>query len=320
MGPGPGPGVRTSLAFLLFSFVDFLSSTFMSCTPLSVSGGVGPFPACQSLHTFLFSNPYQHTPNAHPHFNPDHTFDGQPIPPYRPAIVHAGTGAQISWARVRADSLRVARAVREITGEPVRWEDVKERVGEPVHAPRTTLLLHLPNTLSWPIIAFGALGALCTVSPVSPLLTPRELAYVLAKSRPQILVSSAGSEGYDRLRSALALLLDAPHGEGPGALAGVPESEVRAWAKELARVWDAPCESLSWKEKRVWTVDVAGEADYYGTGRSAKGLVAHDSRDWTNLLEPPVGHGHGGTMDNLQREAFEVKEFEEGEQERRVAL
>jgi hypothetical protein len=95
-------------------------------TPNSAAGPSAPIPS-DDLYTFCFSNPFQHAPNEFvPHsigrITPHHTFDGQPIPPQRPSLIHAGTGATLSWQRARADALRVARYMRAIVGDELSWD------------------------------------------------------------------------------------------------------------------------------------------------------------------------------------------------------
>ena len=80
-----------------------------------------------NLHSFCFSNPFQHAPNNYASKSagkplPEHTFDGQIIPPQRPSLIHAGTGATLSWQRTRADSLRIARYLHAIVGDPLPWD------------------------------------------------------------------------------------------------------------------------------------------------------------------------------------------------------
>lgn len=82
---------------------------------------------------FCFSNPFQHAPNDYAPASvespsPEHAFNGQPIPPQRPSLIHAGTGATLSWQRVRADSLRVARYLHAIVGSELPCDSGSEPV------------------------------------------------------------------------------------------------------------------------------------------------------------------------------------------------
>lgn len=168
---------------------------------------------------------------------------------------------------------------------------------------------------SFPVLLLGGAAALYTVSPISYLLTPREIAYVLAKARPQVLITTTGAEGEFKLRSALQILLD----QTPESVGSVTPSEIQSWAKELAKSWDEG-KSLSFqrgdsqdlKQQRIFTVDLA--KDYYGSTADS------DPRDWSKLLLPPKGHKHAGSSDHLGRLPFEVKEMTAEEQKRRICV
>lgn len=100
-----------------------------STLPNTADNSTGPSApiASDNLFTFCFSNPFQHASN---NFIPksvgkkteEHTFDGQVIPPHKASLIHAGTGATLSWQRARADSLRVARYFRSIVGNELTWD------------------------------------------------------------------------------------------------------------------------------------------------------------------------------------------------------
>lgn len=98
-------------------------------SPQYSAGQTIPVPAGNAA-AFVFSNPCQHASNdwRPPSIAPDsaagaaHTFHGQCIPPQRPAIVHAATGASVSWERLRADVLKVARSLRAIVGGEVPFD------------------------------------------------------------------------------------------------------------------------------------------------------------------------------------------------------
>jgi len=72
-----------------------------------------PIPA-QNLQAFLTSDPFKNWPNQ------------IGTPPSKPALVSAATGVSISHARLRLDSLRVARGLRAIMGEPIQFVASKE--------------------------------------------------------------------------------------------------------------------------------------------------------------------------------------------------
>jgi long-subunit acyl-CoA synthetase (AMP-forming) len=179
--------------------------------------------------------------------------------------------------------------------------------------------------MAFPLLMLGGAASLCTVSPISTMLMPRELANILAKARPQMLVTTVG-EGEEKLRQGLQILLDEPESnDGPKRA-----KEVKAWARELASCWDRGRKQKSEKgdiaplaQQRVWTVnlDANNGADYYGTGARGDGVSSlSDPRDWSHLLTAPVGHKHRGSIDTLQREAFQVRKLTEEEQTRRIVL
>jgi acyl-CoA synthetase (AMP-forming)/AMP-acid ligase II len=289
-----------------------------------ISGLCVPFPTDQNLHTFLFSNPLQHHPNRFAEHYPDHTYNGQPIPSQRPVLVHDGTGAQLSWARLKADSLRLARSLAALTGEPVKFQPGGAAANQPIHAPRTTVLMHLPNGVVWPLIALGVVAANLTVCPISTYLSPRELAYILAQARPQVLFTTAGMDGELPLRQALQSLVDSePVDQGQ-----VPGRHISEWARELARDWDeakaARCErsnQVPYRRRRVYTVDVSSGMDYYGSNFNRHGVsAAADPRDWSNLLLPPPGCKAEGSLATLDCPAFEPAPMSEEEQRRRTAF
>jgi acyl-CoA synthetase (AMP-forming)/AMP-acid ligase II len=150
--------------------------------------------------------------------------------------------------------------------------------------------------------------------------------HALAKARPQILVTTVGADGEDKLRNGLQILLERPDTD----VASVSGKEVKRWARELAASWDRgrkqksqKGEKMPIKEQRVWTVNLAssGGADYYGSSTRGDGIsTLADPRDWSNLLTPPLGHKHVGSPDSLMREAFVVRKLTKEEQARRVFL
>jgi 4-coumarate--CoA ligase len=166
--------------------------------------------------------------------------------------------------------------------------------------PERTILLHLPNCFAFPLLLLAGAASLCTMSPISTLLTPEELANILAKARPGLVVTSK-LEGEEKLQSALQILLERPDGTNTGA---VPVREVKSWARGLLSSWE---ETASTKQ-RVWTVDMNrhGGADYYVRDDKCDRV---DARDWTHLLGP-----------KRQEAAFVVRDLTEQEQRRRVIL
>lgn len=179
--------------------------------------------------------------------------------------------------------------------------------------------------MAFPLLLLGGAASNCTVTPISTMLMPAELSKILAKARPQVLLTTVG-EGEVKLRKALQILLDGPV-QDHGSLKG---DKVQRWAKELASSWDRGRNQKSQKgdhtpisEQRVWTVnlDSHGGADYYGTGTRGDCVsTLMDPRDWSHLLSPPSGHKHKGSADSLSRDAYQVRSMTEQEQTRRVAL
>ena len=292
--------------------------------PATISGLKSSFPQDVNLHTFLFNNPLQHHTNHFASQYPDHTFNGAPIPEQRPILVHDGSGVQLSLARLRADSLRLARSLQTLTGAPPAFVSDPKRPREPIHAPRSTVLLHIPNGMVWPLVALGTVAANLTVCPVSTYLSPRELAYILAKARPQVLFTTTGAEGELSLRKALQLLVDSP----PTDNGQVKGAEIQAWARQLATDWDEAkaarlekSEQIPYKRRRVWTVDVSSGMDYYGSNVNRNGVASvHDPRDWTHLLLPPPGSKAEGSLATLDRPAFIPAPMTPEEQQRRIAF
>ncbi|KAN0066533.1 hypothetical protein ACQY0O_000627 [Thecaphora frezii] len=178
--------------------------------------------------------------------------------------------------------------------------------------------------MAWPILALATLAANYTLSPISTHLSPRELAYILAKARPQVLVTTTGAQGEGQLRKALDILLQGEL-QDQGVVKG---SVIRAWARELAADWDQgraarlqKADGLPLRRRRVWTVDLSGGADYYGHGFNNHGIAASvDPRDWTNLLVPPPGSKQEGTFEGTASVPFQVAPMSPEEQNRRVAL
>lgn len=182
----------------------------------------------------------------------------------------------------------------------------------------------------------GGLAALCTVTTASPLMTPTELAIILAKARPQVLVTVAGNDGEGRMHRALDLILDNSHQSGVHGTRGGPDGifklpRVQQWARELAADWGVGRLSKARKgelqppstRRRVWTVRAADDTatDYYGSGARPDGVPGQaDPRDWTHLLAPPIGHKHTDRRDTLDRDAYMVPPMTKHEQRRRVAL
>lgn len=52
------------------------------------------------------------------------------------------------------------------------------------------ILAHLPNSLQFPVLAFGALAAGLTFTAVNPVLTPGEVAHILNLSKPSVIITT----------------------------------------------------------------------------------------------------------------------------------
>ncbi|KDN37925.1 acetyl-CoA synthetase-like protein [Tilletiaria anomala UBC 951] len=278
-----------------------------------------PYVKQGNLTSLLFSSPFSHLPNTDPDRFPDWTFDGHEIPPHCLFLVHDGTHASVTHERAYHDILRVARSFHELIGKqpapfPATHRGTKRTA---VWSPETTVLLHIPNCLAFPILLLGATAAKCTVSPISTHLQVPEIAYLLAYARPHVIITTKGaSEGEGRIRAALQSIIDRPEPVGE-----VTAEEGQRWAIELAHTWDRSAkqstlqrgETLPFAQQRVWLVDLARTVDYYGTNTNAAGIPAAtlDKRDWTNLLRP-IGPTH--------RLPFQIEVMQQDELEARAAV
>ncbi|KAG9902541.1 hypothetical protein KCU94_g7321, partial [Aureobasidium melanogenum] len=92
----------------------------MSDLELSYVGAPPPTLPTANIFDFIFSNPLRkngpvssHAPNAQSrnHIIPD-------IAPHKPLLVDPLTAAQVSWDRVRIDSLRVAAGLHALGLQP----------------------------------------------------------------------------------------------------------------------------------------------------------------------------------------------------------
>ncbi|MCO5565638.1 hypothetical protein L7F22_019312 [Adiantum nelumboides] len=284
-----------------------------------------------NLAEFAFSNPFQHSPNTYASpstkkINKGHSFEGLPVPPQSTIMYDAKTGASITWERLRGDSLRIARSINALIGPELPFDGQDNNV--PIHSPRTTIMVCLPNCMPYASIVLGAWSALCTVTTVNYLLMPDELAHILAKSRPQLIFCAAGEEGEERMWQALERV----HNGKVSNLTPAIAERAQKWSKELATVWQAQRTRYYQRgdlppnaARRVFTVNVgatyAGGADYYGSSARKDGVSAlSDPNDWSHLLAPPQGHKQSGILDSLSRPAFTIRKLSRAEQRRRTAL
>ena len=286
------------------------------------------FPTRGNLASIVLSSPLQHValPNDPTRF-PDWGYRGDAIADHRPAVVHAGTGATLTRGRLRHDALRISRSIDQLTD---RRAPVFTGEGKAIWSPESTVVIHIPNCMAYIVSILGITGAKCSASLLSTALQVPELAYVLARLRPQVIITTKGrSQGEGRIRLAIQSLVDRSVEIDTGL---VPKEEVQRWARQMAADWDLSerCATVQtgdlppFRSQRIWLVDLAKGADYYGTGLNASGIPAAtlDKRDWINLLRPPPGHPHANSSepDSLQRLPFAVQEMNKEELQRRVAI
>lgn len=265
----------------------------------TAAGPHAPYPKEVDAHTFLFSSYYKTLSNPHEHDGfADHTFDNKDVPPTRPFVVDSTTGATLSFARLKADSLKVAVNLIETAGPPLPYNPSAKL--DATHSSRTTILVHLPNCIAFATVVLGALKAQHTVTPISSLLAPTEIAFILSKARPQVIVTSKGADGQGKVLQALDILAreELPNG------VGIQRESIKKYVEDLKKHIADVASSESTARRRIRTVDLA--ADYLGSGFSSAGqLAAQDPADWTHLLAPSA-QGHAalpcGTLDSRDQE------------------
>ncbi|CAD6892292.1 unnamed protein product [Tilletia controversa] len=203
---------------------------------------------------------------------------------WQASLLDLRTGSSISKARLHLDALRVARSLHD--GGLLR-----SRIAE------NTVLLHLPNCLAFVPLLLGALTAGATVVLADPHLSPEDLADLLRRSQPQVIVTSTGTSGEDVIGQSLDLILSSASDDPSKRFADdLVQSHRLAIATRLH-----PSELAPYKNRRIWTVNP--EADYYGTAFILRTPTAPatvyraDSQDWTVLLLPPPGHKHAGNQE-----------------------
>lgn len=109
------------------------------------------------------------------------------------------TAAQISWERVRLDSLRIAAGLHALGLQPAPAVPLSSTGHTPIISP--VVLLHLPNSLAFAPLLFGVLASGLTVTMANPGLTSGELAWILKSSEPQVVVTTP--EGLQVLNAAI---------------------------------------------------------------------------------------------------------------------
>lgn len=250
---------------------------------------------------YLFSSHFKDLPNPNPSKFPDHTFDGKEVAPSRPTLVNGVTGAVLSRQRLKDDATRIAIALQALTGPSLEWSE-DSKVGRAMHSPRTTVLIHLPNCIPYAPLVVGGLRAHCTVCPISSVLSPSEVAYILAKARPRVLFTALGASGKDAVLQAVELLRAKIHSEGGPQEWGIKaKSRHASLVQQWLRQWDEDAKIPSGSSgSRLWTIDVA--ADYYGR----LGSLAKD--DWTHLLEQELTPENVAELPSTKMTAREQKE------------
>ncbi|KAK0545144.1 hypothetical protein OC846_005788 [Tilletia horrida] len=205
------------------------------------------------------------------------------------ALVDVRTAASISKARLYLDALRIARSLRD---------------GNLLTDQNDTVLIHLPNCLAFAPVLLGSLTSAAKVVLVDHDADSEQLGQILSRSRPQVIVTTIGTSGEDKVGNALLSLQ-----EGSNAANG--------WARELIEAHKLaatarlhPSETVPFHVRRIWTVNV--NADYYGSSFLLKSpsmpvpVSRTDSQDWSVLLLPPPGHKHTGNQEPDQVEGMNL--------------
>ncbi|CEQ38933.1 SPOSA6832_00422, partial [Sporobolomyces salmonicolor] len=119
-----------------------------------------------------------------------------PIPPQKPIFRDGKTGAILSYGRLRSDALSIASS---LTNSLLKLKPLPASASDPnvnrgaIVSP--VILLHLPNCLPFCTLAYGTLASGLTLTAVNPVLTPQELAHVLALSKPAAIITSPSGVG-----------------------------------------------------------------------------------------------------------------------------
>ncbi|KAG9904349.1 acetyl-CoA synthetase-like protein, partial [Aureobasidium melanogenum] len=173
----------------------------MSDLELSYVGAPPPTLPTANLFDFIFSNPLRehgpvsnHAPDAQSrnHIIPN-------IAPHKPLLVDPLTAAQVSWDRVRIDSLRIAAGLHALDLQPSPAVPHTSTGHTPIISP--VVLLHLPNSLAFAPLLFGVMASGLTVTMANPALTSGELAWILKSSEPKVVVTTP--EGLQVLNAAI---------------------------------------------------------------------------------------------------------------------
>ncbi|CAD6568994.1 MAG: hypothetical protein CYPHOPRED_003016 [Cyphobasidiales sp. Tagirdzhanova-0007] len=169
----------------------------------AVAGSPADFPVhAGNVVQLLFSEPYyKDSPwiKYAPPSNAGHAIE-TPLPPQKAAFVDAGTGAQISHGRLRTDVLRIAAGLRnklKLSPAPFFPGTVRQPIISPI------VMLHLPNSIVYPVLELGIWAAGLTVTTVHFAYTATELAHAIRESKPAVIVTHTGASGLGVLRNAL---------------------------------------------------------------------------------------------------------------------
>ncbi|GAA5887725.1 hypothetical protein JCM5296_004471 [Sporobolomyces johnsonii] len=157
-------------------------------------------PLPRSSHTafeFLFSQPFvkgsQTWKDSPKELQKHHV---APIPPEKPIFRDGKTGAILSYGRLRSDALSIASSLTDgllkLKPLPASASDPNVNRGAIVSP---VILLHLPNCLPFCTLAYGTLASGLTLTAANPVLTPEELAHILALSEPAVIITSPSGVG-----------------------------------------------------------------------------------------------------------------------------
>lgn len=101
------------------------------------------------------------------------------------------TGATLSYGRLHSDALKVAASLVDgplgLRPAPITCSDPAVNRGAVVSP---IVLAYLPNSLQFPVLAFGTLAAGLTFTAINPVLTPGEVAHILSLSKPSVIVTT----------------------------------------------------------------------------------------------------------------------------------
>ncbi|KAF8523790.1 hypothetical protein BU17DRAFT_43688, partial [Hysterangium stoloniferum] len=120
-----------------------------------------------------------------------------PIPPNRIILQDSSSPESIDYETLRRDSLRLANGIRGRFGKPL----IANHFGSRSSA-GPVVLIHLPNCVSWPVIALGFFAAGWTVTGSNPHSTVSELAHIIKLCEPRVIICRPAGDGADNIRKA----------------------------------------------------------------------------------------------------------------------